>query len=288
MADLQAAHEFVAVHGREIDLALFDFHCARGSRDAVVEALTRYQNEDGGFGHGLEPDISAPASNPFATELELSMAIDTGVSPGDPLVQRTVAYLEEAQSDDGDWHFAPEVYEHPIAPWFAGWTFPSLNPSCTLAGCLATLGLGSQRLHRRVHRLFTDLSDPAHLLGDEYYAVRPYAYYFRPPVDRPGRELYLSGVLWWLIRQNAAGRLPDTLHFFDYVHSPDSYIGRTLPTRLIATQLDALEREQSEDGGWPVAYANHWRAPSTVSAMLILKRFGRLRGVTNDSKEPTS
>jgi hypothetical protein len=114
------------------------------------------------------------------------------------------------------------------------------------------------------------------LLGDEYYAIRPYAYYFLPEWDHPQREMYNAGVLWWLIRMDAAGKLPDAGHFFDYARSPDTYTGAHLPHRIIEAQLDKLEAEQSEDGGWPSPYDEAWRGPTTVGNLLTLRRFGRI------------
>jgi hypothetical protein len=276
MNRLNAARAFLETHGRDIDRARFDYHFGDGSQDAVLEALSHYQNEDGGFGHGLEPDISAPVSNPFATELALAIFSEVG-APGDhPMVQSTVRYLEDTQREEGDWQFSPEVYEHPLAPWFQGWTWPTLNPGVTTSGLLRVMGLGSDRLHARAERLFQQLATPNDLLGDEYYAVRPYSLYFLSEWDHPQRELYLSGIVWWLIRQDAAGTLPDAFHYLEYVRGPETYVGRHLPRRLITARLDQLEREQAEDGGWPVAYADHWRAPTTVESLLMLHRFGRL------------
>src|SRR5690349_7338849 len=65
------ARGFFAGWGRELDRARFAYHFAGGSREALLEALGKYQNGDGGFGQGLEPDITAPDSQPFATELAL-------------------------------------------------------------------------------------------------------------------------------------------------------------------------------------------------------------------------
>jgi hypothetical protein len=272
---LARAGEFFSNQGREIDRARFRCHFGDGSPDEVVAALAPYQNQDGGFGHALEPDITAPDSNPFATELALHICLEAAVSAEHPLVSRTVTYLEEAQDEDGNWRFSPCVYQHQLAPWFQGWTWPSLNPSCTLAGLLRQYGLGSDRLHRRVEALFARLANPADLAGDAYYAVRPYAYYFWPDWDHPRREFYLSGVLWWLIRQEANGALPDAGHFFEYVGGPRTYVGRLLPEQIIGEQLDRLTAEQEEDGGWPSPYSDAWRGHSTVEALLTLQRFGR-------------
>lgn len=285
MDHITQAERFVHEHGRDIDAALFDFHFAGGTRSAVLEALSPYQNDDGGFGHGLEPDIGAAVSNPFATELALSICLDVGVHRDHLLLSRAVAYLEATQDEEGNWRFSPEIYEDQIAPWFAGWTWPNLNPSCTIAGLLEALGVGSEQLHERVGSLFEQLSDPADLLGNRYYAVRPYAFYFRASPANSERDLYLSGVAWWLIRERAAGNLPDALHFFEYVRDPASEVARLLPAHMVEEQLDRMEAEQAEDGGWPVAYGEHWRAPSTVANLLVLKRFGRISPASQATRE---
>lgn len=274
-ARLEKAYHFITQNGRPIDQARFAYHFMRtdASQDALLNTLSQYQNTDGGFGHGLEPDISAPVSNPFATELALLIYCQANVPPEHPMVQRTVAYLEQTQDETGNWRFSPEVYESPLAPWFQHWEWPSLNPSCTISGLLKELGSGSEQLHRRVEELFANLGNVHDLTGDEYYNVRPYVYYFFPIWDHPQRDLYTSGVAWWLIRQ--ADSL-DGDHFFSFVRSPESSVARLLPPTLIEQRLQDLANEQAEDGGWPSPYSNHWRGWITVQNLLVLQAFGKL------------
>lgn len=272
---VERARGFFATWGRELDRAIFAFHFDGGSREELLAALGRYQNEDGGFGHGLEPDIAAPDSHPFATELALLTCLQADVPRDHPLLARAVAYLEATQDDDGGWRFSPAIHEHELAPWFAGWEWPNLNPACTIAGHLRELGLGSTRLHERVAALFARLARPEDLLSDEYYAVRPYAYYFLPASDHPQAELYRAGVLWWLIRQHRAGTLADAGHFFDYVRHPATYTGQHLPPAILDAQLDRLAAEQTGDGGWPSPYGDHWRGWITTQGLLTLRAFGR-------------
>jgi hypothetical protein len=276
MNRITRARAFFQHNGRDIDRARFGYHFDTLPLDDMLTTLGRYQNEDGGFGHGLEPDIAAPDSNPFATELALLYCVQADVPRDHPLLQRTVAYLEQTQNPDGGWQFTKSVYGHTLAPWFQGWQWPNINPSCTLAGLLKELGLGSQQLHDGVERLFARQANVNDLAGDEFYAVRPYAYYFVPEWSHPQRELYISGVLWWLIRRHASGKLQDAGQFFEYVRTPQTYTATALPESLLAAQLDALAAEQQEEGGWPSPYAEHWRGPLTVQSLLVLRAFGRV------------
>ena len=268
------AGAFFAHNGRDIDQARFAYHFGTLSQAEMLSVLERYQNNDGGF-HGLEVDIKAPESNPFATELALLICLQAGVPGGHPLLQRVVAYLEKTQDEDGGWRFSPAIYEHDLAPWFQGWQWPNLNPSCTLAGLLKELGLGSERLHAGVERLFAQRANVKDVAASEFYDVRPYVYYFLPEWQHPQRDLYRAGILWWLIRQQVEGTIQDAPHFFEYVRSPQTYTGSHLPTYILAEQLDRLEAEQAEDGGWPTPYDQGWRGWVTIQSLLVLQQFGR-------------
>lgn len=242
--------------------------------DDLIRVLARYQNPDGGF-FGLEVDIAAPESNPFATELALQVCACARVPSDHPVLRATVEYLERTQDDEGNWRFSQAIYEHPLAPWFQGWQWPNLNPSCTIAGLLRQLGLGSSDVHARANRLFERLARVEDLIGDEYYAIRPYAFYFLPEWEHPQRELYQTGVLWWLIRQMENPEL-DGNHFFSYAPYREAYTARMLPQRLLTRRLEMLEAEQQEDGGWPTPYDPRWRAPVTIANLLVLRAFGRV------------
>jgi hypothetical protein len=276
MDAVQRASGFFRENGRDIDRARFAHHFEGAPLDGLLATLARYQNQDGGFGNALEPDIQAPESNPFAMALALQMCAQARVPQDHELLRRAEAHLEASQDPDGGWRFAPSVYEHGLAPWYAAWEWPSINPACQLAGGLRRLGLGSEGLHSRVEGLFRRLARVEDLSGDAYYGVLPYAHYLLPEWEHPERELYLSGVLWWLIRWHAEGKVQDGAHFFEYVPGPDTYTGRLLPERIREERLNALEAEQAPDGGWPTEYDEHWRGHTTVQNLLTLRAFGRV------------
>jgi hypothetical protein len=233
---LANAQQFIAQHGRKIDQARFALHFNDGSQQDYLDALAEYQNPDGGFGNALEVDIEAPGSQPFTKD----------------------------------------IYAHPLAPWFQGWTWPNLNPSCTIAGILREYGLGSPLLHQRVAHLFKQWANLGEFTEGEFYAVRAYALYFLPEGNFSQREFYLSGLLWWLIRRHISNEIADNGHWFEYIRSPHSYVGSRLPEDILNDRLDRLVAEQLKDGGWPTPYNPQWRSPVTINNLLVLKAFGRL------------
>lgn len=58
-----AAKQFVLQNARPIDLAVYKYFFENGSNKTVIEELLKYQNEDGGFGNGLQPDYWNPNSS---------------------------------------------------------------------------------------------------------------------------------------------------------------------------------------------------------------------------------
>ena len=63
-AAFERAKAFVREQGRDLDRALLEFHFGDGAADVrAFDALEAYQNNDGGFGHGLEPDLRTSASS---------------------------------------------------------------------------------------------------------------------------------------------------------------------------------------------------------------------------------
>ena len=67
MNTYQIARTFIYRNARPLDIARWQYHFDGGSKEAVLTALAAYQNEDGGFGHALEPDCWNPNSAPIQT-----------------------------------------------------------------------------------------------------------------------------------------------------------------------------------------------------------------------------
>ncbi len=130
-------------------------------------------------------------------------------------------------------------------------------------------------MHGAVETLFDRLARPADLLGD-FYAVLTHAYYILRESAHPRRELYVTGVPWWLIREHVEDKVVDGAHCFEYVRSPGTATGRLLPAPILAERLDRLDAEHQDDRGWGTPCANHRRGAVTVQNVLVLSAFGRI------------
>ena len=53
-------------NARPLETARWEYIFEGASSDRVMKYLSAFQNEDGGFGHGIEPDFWLPHSSPMA------------------------------------------------------------------------------------------------------------------------------------------------------------------------------------------------------------------------------
>lgn len=117
----ERATTFMNTTARPLERALYAlFVLGTGSRARVLEELAAFQNEDGGFGHGLEPDVQVAASSVLATTEALQTLRALRASSSEPLVEGALAYLLETYDPaQRTWPMVPEqVEEAPHAPWW--------------------------------------------------------------------------------------------------------------------------------------------------------------------------
>jgi len=118
---LQKARTFLYRNARPLDIARWQYHFEDGSRAAVLTALSAYQNEDGGFGHALEPDAWNPNSSPIQTWAATEILREIGWTDGThPLVSGILRYLASGQDFDGHvWTCTiGSNNDYPHAPWW--------------------------------------------------------------------------------------------------------------------------------------------------------------------------
>lgn len=274
MVDVGQALLFLDTAGRPLDAAWAHFLVDEGGKDNVLAALAAYRNSDGGFGKALEPDIEAPVSQPFAVRMAMQILSSLGEGADGAMTDGLTGWLVRNQDEDGCWRLPPEVHDHALAPWFAGWTFPSLNPALCLSGLATRLGIGPALMHQRVRDLFDDLASLEEVAKGGFYELLPYVEYV-PWVAHPRRDEYLEALASRITEIATAGGYDDAGHFFGHLGPANGPIAGMVSAELVSDWLDRLGEEQEQDGGWPSPYAHHWRSWATVSALEVLQDYGR-------------
>lgn len=278
----------------------------RGPADDVRGALAAYRNEDGGFGHALEPDCRAPQSSALATWTALEVLREIDAPADDPLVQGGVGWLVAQVAtlvDDGPgWVFLPpEAQHHPHAPWWdqgvpgqLAETFNDfrINPRASI---VALLWHWSDLVPPELLDRSANASQDAirnRLRGNaihDHIAAARFAGEAAVPDDY--RELaatFLGDVL-----PHRVATLPEQLDGYvlsalDVAPTSTSRFAALLHEEC-AVALDHLVAAQQDDGGWPLTWSwaetdptawalaeREWRGIVTLESVLRLRAHGRL------------
>lgn len=145
------AKRFVYKNARPIDMARWKYHFENGSREEVLEALECYQNSDGGFGYGLEPDYWNPHSSPAQVYAATEVLWELGMEKEDaehPIIQGILDFLSSGKHFEDDlWLHTIETnnnfphaewWDYPYSPWWQDTKenrfATNFNPSAALVG----------------------------------------------------------------------------------------------------------------------------------------------------------
>lgn len=116
----QKAQKFINTTARPLDEALFAVYIIGGSPEWALHELSNFQNEDGGFGHGLEPDLQLPDSSVLATTVALQILRRLNIGSDHNLVQGAIRFLLNTYVPSARaWPFIPPSSDSaPHAPWW--------------------------------------------------------------------------------------------------------------------------------------------------------------------------
>lgn len=113
--------ESIMKYGRGLEKSLFKKYFNNASDQLVINELKKFQNEDGGFGHGIESDFRLPYSSPMATSV--GVRILSKVNSSDEsreMIKAAIEYLERSfcKKRNGWFAVSKEVNNFPHAPWW--------------------------------------------------------------------------------------------------------------------------------------------------------------------------
>jgi len=126
-------------NARPIDLARWQFHFEDGTKETVLNALSAYQNVDGGFAYALEGDSWNPNSSPIQTWCAVEILREMNVdNRSNPVIQSILRYLNSGLNfSAGKWPASIESNnDYPHAFWW-DWSPETVyddNPTANLAG----------------------------------------------------------------------------------------------------------------------------------------------------------
>jgi len=264
-----AADRFLLKEARLLERRLFATRFLGQPSGAVVDALRGYQNEDGGFGHGLEPDKRCPASLPIDVEVAFQTMAAAGAADAD-MVGRSCDFLGRvaaAAEADGAVPLAfPVIESFPRAVHWSDWTYrPGLNPTAGLAGLLHQLGVDHPWLAEATAYCWQQLESgarvqDAHELSEVLVFLEHVPDRERADKHRAALADTLADVEMFHLDPAAEGYGLTPLHL---APTPGSRSRALFDDAVIEAHLDNLAGSQQPDGGWPIS----WEPPSEASLL---------------------
>jgi len=137
---------FILRHGDLLTRRRLLHHFEGSNKQGVLDALACYQNEDGGFGNGLELDILCPESSGICTEVAFGYFLELGVHDG-PLVEQALAWVLNNERENGDLpHPVEALKRYPHGEW---WEKEDNGRIMSIAGLLGKMGISHPELSAR-------------------------------------------------------------------------------------------------------------------------------------------
>ncbi|WP_430786701.1 hypothetical protein [Actinoplanes sp. G11-F43] len=280
MSILPAASRFLDREARLLERRLF-----AGDRAGVVRALRAHQNDDGGFGHGLEPDKRCPASLPIDAEVAFQALATVGAA-GEDMVRAACDYLTTVTVDGAVPLASPVIEDYPRAAHWTDWTYvPGVNPTAGLAGLLHRLGV-DHPWRAEASRYCWDVIESGEL-PDEAHALSEVLVFLAHVPDRERALAKAPAVIDQLSAHESFHPMPRPGEYgltpLQIAPTADSPWRRFFTDEQIGAHLDHLAAGQQEDGGWAVTWEPpseasrlEWRGMVTVQAVDTLRSYRRL------------
>lgn len=281
--DFDAAAEFMATRARVLDRRVFQRLFQGGAAEPVRDAVAAYRNDDGGFGHALEPDLRAAASQPAAVEMALRI-MDAADAWDEHLVRDAIDWLTSiAPSEGGATFVLPTLSQGPHAPWWvpAEGNPVSLIQTGQIAGVLYARGFSHPWRDAATEVMWRGIDQLTEPNAYEMFGVLAFLQHV-PDRSRAKDTMQRIGPLLRdlvALDPNAEGETHSPL---DFAPLPDSIARSLFDDATIEAHLNHLAGAQREDGGWTFnwpawspAAESDWRGFLTVDALRVLRANGR-------------
>ena len=284
-----SGRDFILRQGRLLERRLFATRFEGAPAGGVVDVLRGYRNDDGGFGHGLEPDIRCPASLPIDVEVALH-AMATAGTTDEQLVGGACDYLAKvaAEADSGGAvpPAFPVIETYPRAAHWTEWTYePGLNPTAGLVGVLRRLGAEHAWIDEATAWCWSQVEDAE--LPDEAHALSEVLAFLEHVPERGRAEAAASRVRDRLASAPLFKLDPEAegygLSPLSFAPAADSRWRALFSDEIISAHLEHLAGQQEPDGGWPITWDPpseasklEWRGVVTLGALRTLTSYGRI------------
>jgi hypothetical protein len=258
--------DFIFKEGRLLERKLFQYFFEDGSKNDVLKVLEAYQNQDGGFGNGIEPDLLCPDSTAIGAETGLYI-LDLLDSQDNLIAKTSIDWIFKNTNDEGFIEHPPKnLFKFPHQPW---WENQDGIRILVIAGILKRWRIDNTYFFDKVKRYYSTLSHP------EKYKIYDYPYFIYLMYCGESREeekVYFDLVdkLPEIIEENKSHYPIFSRYWF--------YFSDLVELKLLQSEAQFFINNIKDDGGIinPFEELPWWRSIFTLDGLIIMKKLGLL------------
>ena len=266
----------------------------------VIDTLKAYQNDDGGFGHGLESDFISPESSPMQCWTALEIIEEIGYENAPEITDNLIKYLvNDAPMEDGKW--LSKVPSNNFAPHASWWHYTDedklwgYNPTAALAGFILKYTEKASKEHDMALKiaqkaiktfLSTEITEMHELRS--FVELHKYLSCENPCDNFLKLSDKLKKAILNVVEQD------ENKWFSSYCVRPSQFIvgpddlAYSVLKPLFDKELKMIMKQRNDEGVWditwnwgqypdefPIAKKN-WQGVLVISYLKLLKAFGKL------------
>lgn len=271
-------------------------HVIEGNHDQeVFLELFKYQNHDGGFGHGLEPDCWNPNSSPIQTWAAMCILRTIDFNRDDPKIKHMFSYLETSMDPETlSWPstiLSNDLYPH--APW---WRYrkedPSYNPTASIAGFVLKHANPATQLFRLSNKICRQAID---FINERQEPIEVHELRCLLDMMNDAKDLYQTYLPYKKAKQKVVLLIDDVLEhdssrwMTSYVAKPSSLIKKHPGIAsdayydLMMEEFDLAIKHVNLEGIWNPTFTwgntdtdRIWKAIIAIDYLELMKQFGYL------------
>lgn len=294
------ARTFLLTRARPLEAARYRHHFEQGAVDDIYAGLSAFQNDDGGYGHGLEPDLQTSASSVLATTVALQILAEIGAAASQPQVAGAIHFLLNTYDPAlNGWPIIPPAAENAAhAPWWAAAGLAErfghfrCNPTAEVIAYLhdyqqlVDAGWLAEITRATLSHILAQPDDMG--MNELHCCLRLLESTSLPAAIRQPLHARLSTVVAHTMARDPADWAHYTLQPLAVAPAPGAVFASQL-AELLAQNLDYRIDTQGADGAWTPTWSwgaldatgwaqaePAWQGVLTLDALRTLDAYGRL------------
>jgi hypothetical protein len=259
--------EFIFKNSRLLERKLFHYFFEAGNKEEIIKALAAYQNTDGGFGNGIEPDLLCPYSTAIGAETAMYY-IDLLDYEENEMTDQLYNWIIKEQNEEGYINHPPtNFFKYPFQEW---WSRPDDLRIFALSGFLKKWGLKDDDFFKKVKTFYSNTSHPEEFAFYEY----PYFIYLKYLGESKEEKKLLQNIINQLPSIFEKNKAHYPLFGRHWYHALD-----ILDKKVVENEADNFFSGLEDDGGLKIIYQNlpWWRPIWTLDGLILLKKSGFLQ-----------